>query len=115
VATPEQRDPKSPRVTHADDQGKHDHAASENGTTMLSAHERRELRDIEQRLHAEDPQFARALTGAKLRRRYVPAVAVAVLALVLIILGVATGGFPLLFFGFVTAMIAGCLGCGSSR
>jgi hypothetical protein len=81
---------------------------------MLSAHERRQLRNIEQRLEADDPDFARTLTGPPATTKHgrqTAASLLATLALVLIVLGSMTAAFPLLFFGAVTAMIAACLYC----
>jgi hypothetical protein len=81
---------------------------------MLSAHERRQLRDIEQQLRSDAPDLARALTGEPATRKHGShnaAILLAVLALVLIVLGIMTAGFPLLFLGSITAMTATCLYC----
>jgi hypothetical protein len=78
---------------------------------MLSAHERRQLRDIEQHLYTDDPDFVRTLGSPIRHSRHIVAPLLAVLAVALIVLGVAEAGFPLLFFGTVTAMISACVHC----
>ncbi|SMC47794.1 DUF3040 domain-containing protein [Kibdelosporangium aridum] len=81
---------------------------------MLSAHERQELRAIGQHLHANDPDFARTLSDPASRGRRIVAVLFAVLAVTLIVFGLKAAGFPLLFFGTITAMVAACLFCGTA-
>jgi Flp pilus assembly protein TadB len=76
---------------------------------MLSAHERRQLRDIEQHLYTDDPDFARTLSDPTKHSRHIAALLLAILAVTLIVLGVTAAGFPLLFFGTVTAMISACV------
>lgn len=64
----------------------------------LSEHEQRLLEQMERALHAEDPKFASALQGDKLRRRLRRRVAVAVL-------GVLAGG-ALIGYGIVARRVA---------
>ncbi len=64
----------------------------------LSEHEQRLLEQMERALHAEDPKFASALQGDKLRRRLRRRVAVAVV-------GVLAGG-ALIGYGIVAKRVA---------
>lgn len=64
----------------------------------LSEHEQRLLEQMERALHAEDPKFASALQGDKLRRRLRRRV-------VLAVLGVLAGG-AMIGYGIVTKRIA---------
>ncbi|RSM72371.1 DUF3040 domain-containing protein [Kibdelosporangium aridum] len=81
---------------------------------MLSAHERQELRAISQHLYADDPDLARTLSAPTSRGRRIVALLLAMLAVTLIVFGLTPAGFPLLFFGTITAMVAACLFFGTA-
>jgi hypothetical protein len=84
----------------------------------LSEHEQRMLEQIESALYAEDPKFASAVRGGRLRtassRRRLQSVALFVTGLLLLVAGIALpvkpGGFPIIsLFGFLVMFAAGVL------
>lgn len=84
----------------------------------LSEHEQRMLEQIENALYAEDPKFASAVRGGRLRnatnRRRLQLAILFILGLMLLIAGIALpikpGGFPVIsLFGFIAMFAAGVL------
>ncbi len=76
----------------------------------LSEHEQRLLEQMERALHAEDPKFAEALQGARLRRRLRRRAALGVLGTLagaaLIAYGVVVAKVPLEVAGGVLALVS---------
>jgi DUF3040 family protein len=84
----------------------------------LSEHEQRLLEQIERALYAEDPKFASAVRGGRLRkptrRRRLQGVALFVVGLVLLVVGVAVpqlwlGSFPVLSVVGFLMMLGGAV------
>ena len=84
----------------------------------LSEHEQRLLEQIERALYAEDPKFATAVRGGRLRkptrRRRLQGVALFVVGLVLLVVGVAVpqlwlGSFPVLSVVGFLMMLGGAV------
>ncbi|WP_197320866.1 DUF3040 domain-containing protein [Saccharomonospora sp. NB11] len=80
---------------------------------MLSHHERRELERIQEWFEYDDPHLAKALgqvgTPGGWARSRTLRYAVDALAIALIVLGVVTLNFGLIFFGAVCLAAAACL------
>jgi VIT1/CCC1 family predicted Fe2+/Mn2+ transporter len=97
----------------------------------LSEHEQRLLEQIERALYAEDPKFASAVRGGRMRkpsrRRRLQGIALFVAGLVLLIVGVivplrafeipvlSVAGFLVMFTGAVVAVLGGRRGSGAQR
>jgi hypothetical protein len=80
---------------------------------MLSAHEQRQLVEIERWFTASDPVLADVLRDGRrspLRRhRKLVAFAGDVLGALLVVLGAVTGTFSLIFAGIVALTVAACM------
>jgi hypothetical protein len=107
------------------------HRVPEEGAMPLSEHEQRLLEQIERALYAEDPKFASAVRGGRMRkpsrRRRLQGVALFLAGLVLLIVGVIVPlrpfeipvlsvlGFLVMFAGAAVAVIGGRRGSGAQR
>jgi hypothetical protein len=80
---------------------------------MLSHHERQELERIQQWFELDDPRLAKALgdgapPGGSLRSRLVR-LGMDTFALAMVVMGVVTLNFGLIFFGAIMLVVAACL------
>ncbi len=85
----------------------------------LSEHEQRLLEQMEQAMYAEDPKFASAMRGrssrARQRRRFLVGGVGLIVALVLVVFGVAKSQVPLAVVGFIIGLASLAFGVSPER